>query len=57
MAEDAGKGERQVPVLHRDVGVADACSCDLHHDLIWCGILKFDVGEGERRAQLVHYRG
>ena len=57
MAQDAGKRERQVPVLDCDVGVADAGSGDLHHHFVGCRLLKFDLGEGERRAHLLHHRG
>jgi hypothetical protein len=57
VAKDAGKRERQVPVLDCDVGVADAGSGDLHHHFIGCRLRKFDLGDGERRAHLLHYRG
>jgi hypothetical protein len=43
-------------MLDSDIGVADACSGDLHHYFIWRGILKFDLGEGERRAHFLYHR-
>ena len=57
MAQDAGHRERQVAVLDSDVGVADAGSGDLYDHFVGCWIFKVDVCEGERRAQLLHYRG
>jgi hypothetical protein len=57
MAQDAGKRERQVPMLDGDVGVADAGSGDLYDYFIGCWFLKFDLGEGERRAHFLHYSG
>ena len=50
MAQDTGKQERQVPVLDRDVGVADAGAGDLHHHFIRCRRLEVDVAERERRT-------
>ena len=57
VAQDARQRERHVPVLDRDVGVADAGSGDLHHHFVGCRLLKVDVGEGERRAHFLHHRG
>jgi hypothetical protein len=57
MAQHTGQGERQVPLLDRDVGVADAGSGNLYDYFIGCRFLKVDVGEGERRTHLLHHCG
>jgi hypothetical protein len=57
MAQDAGQRERQVPVLDRDVGVADASAGNLYYYFIGSRFLKVDVCERERRAHLLHHRG
>jgi hypothetical protein len=57
MAQDARQRERQVPVLNRDVGVADAGSGDFYHHFIGCGILKLDLGESEGCAHFLHHCG
>jgi hypothetical protein len=43
--------------LNRDVVVAEANSGDLHHHFIGSRRLKFDLGEGESCAHILHYRG
>jgi len=57
VAQDAGKRERQVPVLDSDIGVADAGSGDLYHDFVGGWILKLHFGEGERRTDLLNHSG
>jgi hypothetical protein len=37
--------------------VADADPGDLHHDFIGCRLLKVDLDQCERRADLLHHRG
>ena len=57
VAQHAGQRERQMPVLDGDVGVADAGTGDFYHHFVGCRLLKFDLGEGERRAHFLHHRG
>jgi hypothetical protein len=44
-----------MPLLDRNVRVADAGSGDLHNYFVGCRLLKVDVGEGERRAHFLHH--
>ena len=44
-------------MLDGDVGVTDASSRDLDYDFIWCRLLKLDLAEGERCANLLYHRG
>jgi hypothetical protein len=55
MTKDARQRERQMPLLDRNVRVADAGSGDLHNYFVGCRRLKVDVGEGERRAHFLHH--
>jgi hypothetical protein len=57
MTQHSWQRKRQVPVLDGDVGVADAGSGDLHHHFVGRWLLKFDFGQGERRAHFLHHCG